>query len=218
MLVMILSFLFAGVTCLVEVLHPFPPRTAPSGSAPAIHTMRFLDVTNSLYLGTEDSVIRISTERCSRFTTEKRCLGAMDPYCGWNKQKKECMRTPNNNPRAAYWQQDKIQCPVTTDPVGADFSSEFQTVVPKIDWLGCMKKTRFISRIMILPLENVLSHQLILRLLLKPIYIFFEASFPFLTAFFPVKIFSSASTNSFGSSLGWLADGWRDRKRRSRRP
>jgi hypothetical protein len=41
----------------------------------------------------------------------------MDPYCGWNKQKNECTMTPNKNPRAAYWQQNLLSCPVLTDPV-----------------------------------------------------------------------------------------------------
>ena len=41
----------------------------------------------------------------------------MDPYCGWNRNKEECQTAPNKNPSVAYWQQEPLSCPVTTDPV-----------------------------------------------------------------------------------------------------
>ena len=59
--------------------------------------------------------------RCHRFTTKRDCVNAMDPYCGWNKQKNECTMTPNKNPRAAYWQQNMLTCPVLSDPVRLNF-------------------------------------------------------------------------------------------------
>ena len=46
----------------------------------------------------------------------------MDPYCGWNRNKEECTTAPNKNPRVAYWQQNVITCPVTTDPVDGGWS------------------------------------------------------------------------------------------------
>ena len=61
--------------------------------------------------------MRLPAHRCGRFGSRQQCLNAMDPYCGWNRQKNECTNTPNRNPRAAYWSQDAITCPVLTDPV-----------------------------------------------------------------------------------------------------
>ena len=52
-----------------------------------------------------------------RFLTKKDCLNAMDPYCGWNRNKEECTTAPNRNPRVATWQQNVLSCPVLTDPV-----------------------------------------------------------------------------------------------------
>ena len=100
-------------TCLVELLLPFEGRDG----AAAIRNMRFLPSTSSLYLATSDGVMRVPAHRCGRFGSRQQCLNAMDPYCGWNRQKNECTNTPNRNPRAAYWTQDAITCPVLTDPV-----------------------------------------------------------------------------------------------------
>ena len=72
---------------------------------------------SALYLASEDAVMRVPAQRCTRFPTERECLNAMDPYCGWNGQKSACVPTPNGYPRAAYWQQEPITCPVLTDPV-----------------------------------------------------------------------------------------------------
>lgn len=100
-------------TCLVELLQPL------ENGAKRINNMKLLDSTNSVYLATEDSVLRVPTQRCQRFKTESQCLNSMDPHCGWNKQKKLCTMTPNKNPRAAYWKQQPISCPVLTDAVSA---------------------------------------------------------------------------------------------------
>ena len=83
----------------------------------ANRNMRFLPSTSSLYLATSGGVMRVPAHRCGRFGSRQQCLNAMDPYCGWNRQKNECTNTPNRNPRAAYWTQDAITCPVLTDPV-----------------------------------------------------------------------------------------------------
>ena len=102
----------SGTTCLVEVLRPFAP-----GRAVPVHSMKVVSTMRALYVAAENSVMRIPAQRCRRFSTERQCLNAMDPYCGWHAQKKACVATPNGNPRAAYFQQEPLQCPVLTDPV-----------------------------------------------------------------------------------------------------
>ena len=101
------------VTCLVEVLHPFA-----EGRGVVIHNMKLAPFSSAaIYMATEENVIRLPVQRCQRCRTQRACLNAMDPYCGWNQQTNECAATPNNTPRAAYWQQSLISCPILSDPV-----------------------------------------------------------------------------------------------------
>lgn len=106
----------SGESCLVEVLQPFPTTNTH------IRQMKLLEDTGSLYLATDEAVLKIPVQRCHRFRTKKDCLNAMDPYCGWNRNKDECTTAPNRNARVAYWQQNVISCPVTTDPVDGDWA------------------------------------------------------------------------------------------------
>ena len=102
-------------TCLIETLWPFP-----SSPAPVIRKMKLFSPssgTAALYITTDHAVMKIEVQRCERFKTNRDCLNAMDPYCGWNKQKNECVTAPNKNPAASHWQQNLIRCPITTDPV-----------------------------------------------------------------------------------------------------
>ena len=97
-------------TCLIEVLWPFPQY--PGTSSPVIRNMKLLSHTTStaaLYIATDHAIVRMSVQRCERFRTSRDCLNAMDPYCGWNKQKNECVTAPNNKPNVAYWQQNLIR-------------------------------------------------------------------------------------------------------------
>ena len=137
-------------TCLVEILWPFPnSRPLP------IRTMKLLSHTSSpaaLYLATDEGITRLPVQRCNRFQTSKECLNAMDPYCGWNKQKKECVTAPNKNPRMPYWQQNLIRCPIITDPVDGvwsewsqwdqcSFSNPDPRVNSKGDYCKCRKRS-----------------------------------------------------------------------------
>ena len=100
-------------TCLVEILHPF----AQNGRSISILNMKLH--ASALYLATEENVVKFKVSRCQRFRTQRACLNAMDPYCGWDQQTNECVSTPNGNPRAAYWQQSLLTCPIMSDPVSS---------------------------------------------------------------------------------------------------
>ena len=80
--------------------------------------MKLLSNAKAIYMATEENVLRLPVSRCQRFRKQRECLNAMDPYCGWNQQINECVATPNNNPRAGYWQQSILSCPIMSDPVG----------------------------------------------------------------------------------------------------
>ncbi|XP_076067589.1 semaphorin 5c-like [Oratosquilla oratoria] len=105
-------------TCLLEVLNPFP-----ANSSNTINSFKFLKDTNSLYVGTDEGVLRIPSQRCSRFRSKAACLGAMDPYCGWDTTRLECTTAPHRNPLDESWIQEVIDCPKTTDPVDGDWSA-----------------------------------------------------------------------------------------------
>jgi len=107
-------------TCLVEIIDPFPP-SAPF-LARHIKTMQFLKHQNSLYIGTNEELVRIPAQRCRRFSTKSQCLNAMDPYCGWQTMHQECTPPPNKNPLASYWQQSITSCPVLDAPVDGGWS------------------------------------------------------------------------------------------------
>lgn len=70
----------------------------------------------SVYIGTEESVIRVPAQHCGRLHSQVACQNAMDPYCGWNELKEQCTPAPNHDPLSGYWKQSVTQCPVLTDP------------------------------------------------------------------------------------------------------
>uniref|UniRef100_T1IJU2 Semaphorin-2A n=1 Tax=Strigamia maritima TaxID=126957 RepID=T1IJU2_STRMM len=99
-------------TCLLEVL-----KLHSSNHTEPIHILRILKDTNSLYIGTGSSVMKISVERCSRFASKRTCLNSMDPYCGWNSHLQVCATAPQKNPLSVFWQQVYPSCPILTEPV-----------------------------------------------------------------------------------------------------
>ena len=87
-------------------------------SSPTVYTMKFKSglgtETQSLYLGTEDGLLRVPTSRCMRFKSRNQCLSSGDPYCGWNSRSQSCTVAPNHNP-GATWEQSSsgFSCPDT---------------------------------------------------------------------------------------------------------
>lgn len=49
-----------------------------------ILVMQYLKHAESLYIGTENSIVRIPAYHCARHSSKTNCLSSMDPYCGWN--------------------------------------------------------------------------------------------------------------------------------------
>ncbi|MCL4127594.1 UNVERIFIED_CONTAM: hypothetical protein GTU68_036498, partial [Idotea baltica] len=113
------------VTCLLEVLRPFP-----ANSSEDILTLEFLKETNSLYLGTENEVMRIPVGRCERYKTRHLCLAARDPYCGWDTNILQCTTAPENNPLSSSWIQHVIGCPSNSEPVDGGWG-------PWSKWASC---------------------------------------------------------------------------------
>lgn len=104
-------------TCIIEIWQP------EIDSKSKIFTMQYLKHTESLYVGTENSVIKIPAQHCSRHVSSASCMNAMDPYCGWNDYKEACTPPPNGNPLAKYWFQNATDCPVLTAPIDGGWSA-----------------------------------------------------------------------------------------------
>lgn len=64
--------------CVTEIWEPEIDKTSK------ILIMQFLKHSESLYLGSENAVIRIPAYHCARHSSKTNCLSSMDPYCGWN--------------------------------------------------------------------------------------------------------------------------------------
>lgn len=98
-------------TCVIEVWQVEP------NPAIKIRTLQYVKAANSLYVGTDASVMRISSQHCIRHLSRTSCLNSMDPYCGWNDMREQCTPAPNGNTLAKYWIQNAAECPVTTSPI-----------------------------------------------------------------------------------------------------
>lgn len=93
-------------TCVLEQWRPFTDRQPAR-----FRRMQFLRETESLYVGTEQAVLRIPGQHCDRYRSRTTCLAAMDPYCGWNELKEACTPAPNRDPSSGHWQQAPLTCP-----------------------------------------------------------------------------------------------------------
>lgn len=120
-----LSVLPSMQTCLIEVWQ-YEEEHLKSH----IHSMEYLKVTDSLYVGTDRALMRINSHHCKRHVSETTCLNAMDPYCGWNELRMECTPPPIDGEK--YWKQKELQCPILTAPIDGGWSAWS-------DWFKCNK-------------------------------------------------------------------------------
>lgn len=88
-----------------------------------ILTLQFLKHTESLYVGTENSVIRISAQHCRRHISRENCLNSMDPYCGWNDLQQACTPPPDGDTLKRFWIQQANECPISTTSIDGGFSA-----------------------------------------------------------------------------------------------
>lgn len=103
-------------SCVVEIWEPVEKNSK-------FLTLQYLKQTESLYVGTENSIFRIPAQHCNRHCSKVNCLSAMDPYCGWNDLQQACTAPPENDPLKRFWIQQANECPITTSPIDGGFSS-----------------------------------------------------------------------------------------------
>uniref|UniRef100_H0WBU3 Semaphorin 5B n=1 Tax=Cavia porcellus TaxID=10141 RepID=H0WBU3_CAVPO len=92
--------------CYLEELHVLPPaRREPLRSLRILHSAR------ALFVGLSDGVLRVPLERCTAYRGQRACLGARDPYCGWDGKQQRCS-TLEDSTNMSLWMQNITTCPV----------------------------------------------------------------------------------------------------------
>lgn len=115
-------------TCVIEVWQPEADKSSK------ILTIQFLKHSESLYIGMENSIVRIPAQHCARHLSKANCLNAMDPYCGWNDLQQACTPPPDGDTLKRFWIQQASECPVSTAPIDGGFSAWS-------DWFKCYQHT-----------------------------------------------------------------------------
>uniref|UniRef100_A0A672N1G9 Semaphorin 5B n=1 Tax=Sinocyclocheilus grahami TaxID=75366 RepID=A0A672N1G9_SINGR len=82
----------------------------PENMQEPILNLQILHSDRSLFVGLPSRVLKIPLERCSNYKTEQDCLGARDPYCGWDRRQKRCT-TIEDSSNMSQWSQDITKCP-----------------------------------------------------------------------------------------------------------
>ncbi|XP_069838553.1 semaphorin-5B isoform X2 [Dendropsophus ebraccatus] len=93
-------------SCYLEEMH-----ILPSGQQQPILSLQILHSNRSLFVGLNNGVLKVPLERCSMYRSEGTCLGARDPYCGWDSKKKRCT-TLEDSSNMSLWFQNITDCPV----------------------------------------------------------------------------------------------------------
>ncbi|GAB1300235.1 Semaphorin-5B [Apodemus speciosus] len=92
--------------CYLEELHVLPP-----GRLEPLRSLRILHSARALFVGLSDRVLRVPLERCSAYRSQGACLGARDPYCGWDGKRQLCS-TLEDSSNMSLWIQNVTACPV----------------------------------------------------------------------------------------------------------
>ncbi|KAM5151902.1 semaphorin-5B [Mantella aurantiaca] len=93
-------------SCYLEEMH-----ILPGGQQEPILSLQILHSNRSLFVGLNHGVLKVPLERCTMYRTEGTCLGARDPYCGWDSKKKRCT-TLEDSSNMSLWIQNITECPV----------------------------------------------------------------------------------------------------------
>uniref|UniRef100_A0A674NJ30 Sema domain-containing protein n=1 Tax=Takifugu rubripes TaxID=31033 RepID=A0A674NJ30_TAKRU len=104
-------------SCLLEEIELFPPRKRQP-----IRSVLILHSRSELYVGVRDQVIKIPLKRCSYHKSREACVGARDPYCGWDLLLKKCT-TLEESVRMSQWEQSITKCPIRNVTVDGAFGA-----------------------------------------------------------------------------------------------
>ncbi|KAI5109464.1 semaphorin-5B [Silurus meridionalis] len=85
-------------------------KLLPADQQEPILNLQILQSDRSLFVGLSSRVLKIPLERCSSYETQRECLYARDPYCGWDRKQRRCT-TIEASSNMSQWSQNITQCP-----------------------------------------------------------------------------------------------------------
>uniref|UniRef100_W5N7X9 Sema domain-containing protein n=1 Tax=Lepisosteus oculatus TaxID=7918 RepID=W5N7X9_LEPOC len=102
-------------SCLLDEIELFPPsKRQPIRSLLILHSQ------SVLFVGLRDRVVKIPLMRCSIHRTQEGCVGARDPYCGWDLVLKRCTALEESL-SMSQWEQSITECPTKNVTVDGGF-------------------------------------------------------------------------------------------------
>uniref|UniRef100_A0A3B1J2C4 Sema domain-containing protein n=1 Tax=Astyanax mexicanus TaxID=7994 RepID=A0A3B1J2C4_ASTMX len=102
-------------SCLLDEIELFPPRRRQP-----ILSLLILHSRSELFVGVRDQVIKIPLIRCNFHKSREACVGARDPYCGWDLVLKKCVML-EDSVSMSQWEQSITKCPVRNVTVDGHF-------------------------------------------------------------------------------------------------
>ncbi|KAI4886606.1 hypothetical protein NFI96_000804 [Prochilodus magdalenae] len=85
-------------------------KLLPEDKWEPILNLQILQSDRSLFVGLNSRVLKIPLERCSNYQTQRECLDARDPYCGWDRKQRRCS-TIEESSNMSQWIQNITHCP-----------------------------------------------------------------------------------------------------------
>ncbi|XP_059380512.1 semaphorin-5A [Carassius carassius] len=104
-------------SCLLDEIELFPPKKRQP-----IRSLLILHSRSELFVGVRDQVIKIPLMRCNFHKSRDACVGARDPYCGWDLVLKKCT-TLEESVSMSQWEQSITRCPVRNVTVDGHFGA-----------------------------------------------------------------------------------------------
>ncbi|KAJ8413448.1 hypothetical protein AAFF_G00094440 [Aldrovandia affinis] len=102
-------------SCLLDEIELFPHRRRQP-----IRSLLIQHSRSVLFVGVRDQVIKIPLMRCNFHKTREACVGARDPYCGWDLVLKKCT-TLEESLSMSQWEQSITECPTRNVTVDGRF-------------------------------------------------------------------------------------------------
>ncbi|KAG8516150.1 Semaphorin-5A [Galemys pyrenaicus] len=111
-------------SCLLEEIELFPERRPEP-----IRSLQILHSQSVLFVGLREHVAKIPLKRCQFHRTRSACIGAQDPYCGWDVGMKKCTSLEESL-SMTQWEQNISTCPTRNLTVDGHFG-------PWSPWTPC---------------------------------------------------------------------------------
>ncbi|XP_036374893.1 semaphorin-5A-like isoform X1 [Megalops cyprinoides] len=111
-------------SCVLDEIELFP-----LGKAQPIRSLLIQPSRSVLFVGVQDQVIKVQLRRCGFHRTREACVGARDPYCGWDLGLKRCT-TLEESLSMSQWEQIITECPRRNVTVDGGFG-------PWSGWRSC---------------------------------------------------------------------------------